>query len=194
MTYGKASFNVQNVLAAVLSAFVNDFKIEDIRVALETFILSPTQTPGRMNLFEFERFKVLLDYAHNPAGFKALRDYLSKVEEGPKVGIIAGVGDRDEDIKELGQIAAEMFDEIIIRCDKNLRGRSEEELVELMKIGVNEIDPNIEIRVIRSEKEAVKYALDNAVDGSFITVCSDVIPDALEIVKSYKEEEDLAKV
>ena len=196
LTYGgKASFNVQNVLAAVLSAFVNDFKIEDIRVALETFIPSPTQTPGRMNLFEFERFKVLLDYAHNPAGFKALRDYLSKVEEGPKVGIIAGVGDRrDEDIKELGQIAAEMFDEIIIRCDKNLRGRSEEELVELMKIGVNEIDPNIEIRVIRSEKEAVKYALDNAVDGSFITVCSDVIPDALEIVKSYKEEEDLAKV
>ena len=43
-----------------------------------------------------------------------------------------------------------------------------------------------------SEEEAVKYALENAIDGSFITVCSDVIPDALEVVKSYKEKEDMA--
>ena len=160
---------------------------------METFIPSPIQTPGRMNLFEFNNFKVLLDYAHNPAGFKALKDYLSKVEESPKIGIIAGVGDRrDEDIHELGSIAAEMFDKVIIRCDKNLRGRDENEIVGLMKEGISSVDNTMEIKVIRSEEEAVKYALENAIDGSFITVCSDVIPDALEVVKSYKEKEDMA--
>ena len=64
----------------------NDFKIEDKKVALETFIPSPIQTPGRMNLFEFNNFKVLLDYAHNPAGFKDPSTNLKTLGLGPGPG------------------------------------------------------------------------------------------------------------
>jgi cyanophycin synthetase len=96
---GKAVFMVQNILPAVLTGFIRNFKIEDIRLALETFIPSPVQTPGRMNLFEFRKFSVMVDYAHNPAGFQAIARFLEKIEAKPKIGIIAGVGDRrDEDI------------------------------------------------------------------------------------------------
>ena len=50
-----------------------------------------------------------------------------------KVGIVAGVGDRrDEDIISLGEESAKIFDEIIIRQDKNLRGRTEEEMICLL--------------------------------------------------------------
>lgn len=188
---GKAAFMIQNILPAVLTGFIRNFKIEDIRLALETFIPSPVQTPGRMNLFEFKKFNVMVDYAHNPAGFQAIARFLEKIEAKPKIGIIAGVGDRrDEDIVSLGVLAAKMFDEVVVRQDRNLRGRSEQEIIELMLKGIHSIDPNKKYTVIPSEPEAIDYAFKNAVKGAFIIICSDVVPDALEQVMKYKEEED----
>lgn len=188
---GKAAFMIQNILPAVLTGFIRNFKIEDIRLALETFIPSPVQTPGRMNLFEFKKFTVMVDYAHNPAGFQAIARFLEKIDAKPKIGIIAGVGDRrDEDIVALGNLAARMFDEIIVRQDRNLRGRSEQEIIELMLSGVHAVDPKKKYTVIPSEPEAIDHAFKNAVKGAFIIICSDVVPDALDQVMKYKEEED----
>jgi len=188
---GKAVFNIQNILPAILAGFIHGFKIEDMRIALETFIPSPTQTPGRMNMFQFRNFQVMVDYAHNTAGFLAISRFLSKIEASPKIGIIAGVGDRrDEDIVALGKVAAGMFDEIIIRQDKNLRGRSEDEIINLMLDGIKSVDPNKKVDVIRTEKEAISKALSNPVKGSFVIICSDVVPDALEQVMKFKEDED----
>jgi cyanophycin synthetase len=188
---GKAVFMVQNILPAVLTGFIRNFKIEEIRLALETFIPSPVQTPGRMNLFEFRKFSVMVDYAHNPAGFQAIARFLEKIEAKPKIGIIAGVGDRrDDDIISLGTLAAKMFDEIIIRQDRNLRGRSEHEIIDLMVKGIQSVDTNRKYHVIPSEKEAIEFAFKTAKKGSFIVICSDVVPDALDQVMRYKEEED----
>jgi cyanophycin synthetase len=188
---GKAIFMIQNIFPAVLAGFLRGFKVEDIRLALETFIPSPTQTPGRMNMFQFKNFTVMVDYAHNPAGFQAIARFLDKIDSKPKVGIIAGVGDRrDEDIIQLGSIASQMFDEVIIRQDKNLRGRSEKEIIDLMREGIHSEDANKKIKVIPSEHEAIEYAIKNAKKGSFIVICSDVVPDALDQILKYKEEED----
>lgn len=192
LTYrGKAVFMVQNILPAVLSGFIRNFKMEDIRLALETFIPSPVQTPGRLNIFEFKQFTVMVDYAHNPAGFQAIGRFLERIDAKPKVGVIAGVGDRrDEDIILLGTLAAKMFDEIIIRQDRNLRGRSEQEIIDLMLKGIQSVDAKKKYIVIPSEPEAIDYAFKNAKKGSFITICSDVVPDALGQVMRYKDEED----
>lgn len=192
LTYGgKATFNIANILPCLLAGFVRNFKIEDMRTALQTFIPSPAQTPGRMNMFHFKNFTVMVDYAHNTHGFLAISDFLSKVDATPKVGIIAGVGDRrDEDIVNLGKVAAGMFDEIVIRQDKNLRGRTEEEIIDLMKQGINEVDPSRKVTVIQKEREAIDYAIKGAQPGSFVTICSDVIPDALDQIMRLKEEEE----
>ncbi|MBL7949494.1 MAG: cyanophycin synthetase, partial [Bacteroidia bacterium] len=157
---GKAVFMIQNILPAVLAGFVRGFKVEDIRLALETFIPSPTQTPGRMNLFQFKKFDVMVDYAHNPAGFQAIARFLERIEARPKVGIIAGVGDRrDEDIVSLGELAAQMFDEVIIRQDKNLRGRSEQEIIDLMMKGIHSVDASKPVKVMPKESLAIDYAI-----------------------------------
>ncbi|HKR04768.1 MAG TPA: cyanophycin synthetase [Bacteroidia bacterium] len=188
---GKAIFMIQNILPAVLAGFIQNFKIDDIKLALETFIPSPAQTPGRMNMFQFKKFNVMVDYAHNPAGFQAIGKFLEKVDAKPKIGIIAGVGDRrDEDIIALGSLAAQMFDEIIVRQDRNLRGRTEQEIINLMLDGINSVNPKLPMKVIPSEKEAIDFALKNAKKGSFIIICSDVVPDALDQVMKYKEKED----
>ncbi len=191
LTYGgKATFMIQNVLAAVLAANIHGISIEDMKAALETFIPSAAQTPGRLNLFKFENFQILLDYAHNPAGMRALQKFTDNLEATTKVGIIAGIGDRrEEDNNEMGSIAAEMFDEVIIRQDKRLRGKTEEELIGMLDAGIKAKDPNKKTTIIPSEKEAITFAVKNAKKGSLIVLCSDVIPDALELVKKFKDQE-----
>jgi len=191
LTYGgKATFMIQNVLPAVIAGYLRGFSIDDLRVALESFIPSPSQTPGRLNLFKFKDFQILLDYAHNPAGMRALKQFTDNLEAKNRVGIIAGIGDRRlEDNNEMGSIAAEMFDEIIIRQDKHLRGKTEEELIEMLNDGIKMVDPNKKITVIPSEKEAILYAVKNAKKGTLIVLCSDVVPDALNLVQKLKEEE-----
>lgn len=191
LTYGgKAKFMIQNVLPAILTANIQGISIEDMKAALETFIPSAAQTPGRLNLFKFENFTILLDYAHNPAGMRGLQKFVEELDATVKVGIIAGIGDRRvEDNNEMGAIAAEMFDEIIIRQDKRLRGKTEEELIKMLNDGIKMKDPNKKTTVIPSEKEAITFAVKNAVKGSLIILCSDVIPDALQLVQEFKDKE-----
>jgi len=192
---GMAEFNIANVLAATLAAYVQDFRTEDIRQALQTFVPSPGLTPGRMNIFHFHDFSVMLDFAHNPHGFRAIGKFVATVNASVKVGIIAGTGDRrDEDIIALGEEAARIFDELIIRQDKSFRGRDGQQIIELVTKGIRNIDPDKKITVIENESEAIDYAFQHAVKDSFIVITSDMILDALEYVKNYKAREDGAKV
>ena len=188
---GKARFMIANVLAATLASYLYGFKTDDISLSLQTFIPSVAQTPGRMNIFEFRKFKVLIDFAHNPAGYLGIEGYLENVEATKKIGIIAGVGDRrDEDIKECGVIAGRMFDHIIIRQEKYLRGRTEQEIIDLILEGINISASKTTYEIIPKETEAIKHAIDNAVEGSFITALSDVVTNAIEIVQDYLDKEN----
>jgi cyanophycin synthetase len=187
---GKAKFMIANVLAATLASYIQGFKTEDISLSLQTFIPSAAQTPGRMNIFEFKKFKVLIDFAHNPAGYKGVEEYLSSVEATKKIGIIAGVGDRrDEDIKECATIAARMFDHIIIRQEKYLRGRTEEEIIGLIMEGITASGRTVTHEIITKEVEAIKHAIDTAEEGTFITALSDVVTNAINIVQEYLDKE-----
>ena len=194
ITYGgKALHNIMNCLPAVLSTyFWRNIDIDDIRLALQTFIPSSTQTPGRLNLFQFKQFKFLVDFAHNPAGLELLCDFVSKLDGEPKVGIISGTGDRrDEDIKELGRISGKHFDEIIIRQDKHLRGRTADEIVNLLVEGINETKTKeVPVTIILNEKEAIMHAYNTAKPGSLITIMCDVVAEALDLIKGLKEKED----
>jgi cyanophycin synthetase len=194
ITYGgKATHNIMNTLPAVLATYLyRNIKVDDIKGALENFVPSPTQTPGRLNLFKFKQFEFLVDFAHNQAGLLLLGDFISKMEGSPKVGIISGTGDRrDEDIKDIGRISARIFDEIIIRQDKHLRGRTAAEIVNLLVSGINETrTKEIPIEIIYNEKAAIMHAYENAKPGSLITIMCDVVAEALEMIRTLKEEED----
>ena len=188
---GKAKFMIANVLAATLASYLWGFKTEDISLSLQTFIPSAAQTPGRMNIFEFKKFKVLIDFAHNPSGYRGVEDYLQSVVANKKIGIIAGVGDRrDEDIKECAKIAGRMFDHIIIRQEKHLRGRTEEEIINLILSGIAESGRDVTHEIITKEVEAIKHAINSAEEGTFITALSDVVTNAIEIVQEYLDKEN----
>lgn len=187
---GKAKFMISNVLAASLAAYVYGFEIPNIALALTTFIPSAQLTPGRLNIFNFKNFKVMIDFAHNPAGYEAIEDFLKSVEANKKIGIISGVGDRrDGDIREIGKIAGRMFDHIIIRNEKHLRGRPEEEINGLIIEGIQEANRNISYECIPKEIDALKHAMSLAEEGTFITALSDVINNAIELVQEYQNKE-----
>ncbi len=187
---GKAKFMIANVLAATLASYLWGFKTEDIKLPLETFIPSAAQTPGRMNIFNFKNFKVMIDFAHNPSGYMGVEEFLQSVNSNHKIGIIAGVGDRrDSDIIECAAIAARMFNHIIIRQEKHLRGRTEEEIINLILEGIKSHDKEVTYEIISKETDAIKHAISIAKEGTFITALSDVITNAIEVVQQHLDKE-----
>jgi len=183
---GRAAFNIQNSLAASLATFIQDVQIEQIRLGLATFVASSAQTPGRMNLFNLGKYHALVDYAHNPAGFKAIADFIQKWE-GEAIGVIGAPGDRrDEDIIELGQLAAGMFSRVFIKEDKDLRGRKPRAVADLLRQGVEEVNSNIPCITILDEAEALTAALDSAPQSSLVVVFPDKVDAAIGIIEARK--------
>jgi cyanophycin synthetase len=152
--------------------------VEQIRNALMSFKPSPEMTPGRMNLFEFGDFKLMLDYAHNEAGFLGIERFMSSVKAKHKVCIISGTGDRrDKDLDNLGKFTARTFDEIIVREDKDRRGREEGEMTAIIVEGIRSVDPKKKVHEIRDEYEAIGFAIGRAKPDTFIFVFADHVWD-----------------
>lgn len=187
---GKCAFMINNILPALLAATVSEFPKETIVAALKSFIPSPAITPGRMNLFRFKKFQVMVDYAHNTDGFIQIRKYLDQIDAPRKTGIIAATGDRRvEDIKNIGRHAALMFDNIIIRHDRNNRGRTKDFLNKLLVEGIREKNNRVHVNIISNEIDALQYAMENAQQDEFIFICVDDIQNTLAYLEKEKQKE-----
>jgi cyanophycin synthetase len=130
---------------------------------------------------------VMLDYAHNAHGVRALGKLIKNLPARNRVGVITGVGDRrDEDIIALAEEAAKIFDEIIIRHDEDLRGRTHEELDELLTEGVRKVDQHKPISYVWCECEAVENAYRNRKPYSLIVVLIENIAQVSECIKGFQ--------
>jgi cyanophycin synthetase len=187
---GKAESMIKNILPAILAATIRDFKPDLISAALKSFIPSPTVTPGRLNIFHFKNFDLMIDYAHNRDGYKELKKFIAHMDSY-KIGIVTSPGDRrDEDIRNTGYYATQMFDEIIIRHDKDSRGRPKEQITQLIIEGIVRINPEAVVNVVSDELEAIQFAMNTARQGAFIVDCSDEVQEAIDFVMQAKERED----
>ncbi len=175
---GRAMHNVQNAMFAAALAYNMNVGLEDIRHGLRTFDSTFFQAPGRMNIYDEHPFKVILDYAHNPAAVRAMCSLVDRFEtEGRKVIVLAAPGDRrDQDISDIAEIAAGHFDHYICRRDDNPRGRSPDEVPVMLKNKLLEcgIEPN-NIEVIPDEQEATARALEIAAPGDLVLILGDSI-------------------
>jgi cyanophycin synthetase len=175
---GRAMHNVQNAMFAAALAYNMGESLEDIRHGLRTFDSTFFQAPGRMNIYDEHPFKVILDYAHNPAAVKAMCDLVDRFEpEGRRIVVLAAPGDRrDEDIRDIAGIAAGHFDHFICRCDDNRRGRGADEVAVMLKNKLLEEGVNSDqIEVVPDEQEATSKALRMAEPGDLILVLADNI-------------------
>jgi cyanophycin synthetase len=186
---GRAKMNVVNALAATAAAWAAGAHLHDIRQGLRTFATSYFQAPGRLNLFDLDGYRVLVDYAHNPHAMTALGDFIDAISAEPtnghsplvtgrRIGVIATAGDRrDRDIRELGRVAASYFDRIVIREDQNPRGRERGATAALIREGVEAAVRDgarcQKIEVVLDELDATRRALDQGRRGDLVVLCVD---------------------
>jgi cyanophycin synthetase len=185
---GRARMNVQNALAATAAAWAAGAHLHDIRQGLRTFTTSYFMAPGRLNMFELDGYRVVVDYAHNPPAMEALGQFVDRlalpsaggarpIVTGRRIGVVATAGDRrDEDIVELGRVAARFFDEIIVREDENNRGRPRGNTAALISSGIESAGSDRRVgpvTTVLDELEATRAALDRAGDGDVVVVCVD---------------------
>jgi cyanophycin synthetase len=175
---GRALHNVENAMFAAALAYNMAIGIEDIRHGLRTFDSTFFQAPGRMNIYNEHPFKVILDYAHNPAAIEAMCGLADRFEiDGKRIIVLAAPGDRrDEDIRDIASIAAGHFDHYICRRDNNPRGRGNDEVPLMLRDSLLESGvPAEHIEVIIDEQEATNRSLELAEAGDLILILGDNI-------------------
>ncbi|HEU4674003.1 MAG TPA: cyanophycin synthetase, partial [Candidatus Limnocylindrales bacterium] len=211
---GRARMNVANALAAAAAAWAVGAHLHDIRQGLRTFTTSFFQAPGRLNLLDVGGVRVVIDYCHNVDGMRQLADFVNRMmvepqakrgavaarppaggtRNGRAIGVIGIPGDRrDEDQREYGALAATAFDEVIVREDRNLRGRPAGESAANVMRGIRAAGSDARSgsdaaakRTSRSETildeiHAVRVALRRAVPGDLVVACVD------DAVRVYRE-------
>jgi cyanophycin synthetase len=188
---GRARVNIKNALAAVGAAYGSNVGLEAIRNGLRSFSASFFQAPGRLNLLEVGNFRVIVDYCHNVAGLEELAEFVRRMLPTRTVGMIAMPGDRrDEDIQRFGTIAATMFNEIVIREDRNPRGRERGEVAGLLKETLieNGIDEG-NIGIVLDEIEAAHAAMNRARSEDLVVLLVDKPAEVWEAVVQRSQRE-----
>jgi cyanophycin synthetase len=158
--------------------------IEQIRLGLRTFQTDDRTAPGRFNVFEIGKARVIVDYGHNPHALGAMSGAVKLMQPRRAIGVVAAPGDRrDADIQELAVIAANTFDEIIVREDDDLRGREQGEVANLIADTVRRTNPNIPIQIIYDEAEATERAMRMLGAGDLAVIFVDRVDATIEQVR-----------
>jgi cyanophycin synthetase len=197
---GRATMNVQNAMAAAAAAFAAGASLHDIRQGLRTFSTNYYLAPGRLNEVPVEGRTVIVDYAHNASGLRALGDFVDKTGDAldattdlghiTRIGVIATAGDRrDDDMRELGEVAAHHFDVVIVREDTNRRGRSPGAVAALIVEGIRAqmgLGARCkQVEVVLDELEATRHAITVSNPGDLIVICVDQHPAVMSVLESY---------
>src|SRR4051812_5391014 len=186
---GTALMNVANAMAAAGAAFAAGAPLHDIRQGLRTFTTSYYLSPGRMNLLDVHHVDVVVDYCHNAPGMRMLGDFVesysaqkagsAELGKASRIGMVGAAGDRrDDDIRELGMVAADHFDVIVIREDHRLRGRAPGTAAELVAEGVRARMAEgtarcRQVEIVLEELAAVRHCMARANPGDLVVLCVD---------------------
>jgi cyanophycin synthetase len=133
---GRIGFQVDNLLAAAAAGYALGLSLEAIRTGIETFQSDVKTVPGRFNVVNHKGATIVLDYGHNSSALIALEEAIDKMPHRRRKIVYTAAGDRrDEDILRQSQLIADFFHEIYIYEDQCTRGRSEGEIMRMMREG-----------------------------------------------------------
>jgi cyanophycin synthetase len=171
---GIVQFNIDNAMAAAAMAFAHGISVDAIRKGLADFDTSFDQSPGRFNVHDAHGFRVIVDYAHNPAALINLGRVVGAMR-GPNTrafGMVSIPGDRrDEDLVEMGRLAAGIFDEIMFREAPDGRGRPAGSINALMSEGAKQAGMAEEhVHRLKNEEMATQACLEAARPGDLVVL------------------------
>ena len=164
-------FQIENTIASIAGVISLNIPINIIKKQLSLYENTIYNNPGRMNVLEYEKSKIIIDYGHNKDGIEGICNYMSSYKNindninkdiNKKIVMFGAAGDREDNIiKEMVTSLCNNFDIIILFVgdDKLSRGMKNIDLMNLMKEG---IPYNIKNKIIK-----FKYSEKDAIDESF---------------------------
>jgi cyanophycin synthetase len=183
--YGTAEFQVANALAAIAASRAHGVTRKQVASFISGF-RNDVHNPGRANLFRVGRGYLMLDYGHNPDAFKSVCRMASLWQGRRVTGVVGVPGDRaDSIVEQAGHEAAKGFHRIIIREDKDLRGRAKGEIAGLLCQAIKDEAPERECSIVLDESEAIEYAVRRMTEGEIVVVFYDKLDPVLELLKQY---------
>lgn len=195
---GAARHNIANVLAALAAAYSLGRPFSELRSNVITFLPSESQNPGRFNVVSVQGRTVVVDYAHNPAGLKALFETVNLLANGRLITVGSAAGDRqDQAIHEMGRIIGSHSDIFVIKEEDNLRGRSPGETIALLTSGVEQSKSGTVVYVHHKELEAMAKAWELSQPGDTLVLLYDQyasIQVFLEQIRQAEASAVLAKI
>ncbi len=190
ITYGgKATFNIQNAMAAAAATSALGLNEKQIRAGLVSFSPSIGLSPGRMNVVEISDFKVIIDFGHNIGAISATGELLPHLAPGRKIRVAAGTGNRrQEDIIEYGRTLAKFYDHVVI-TDTDPRKMKLGEVASLVHKGLLDGGMKDEcITTILDGREATRAALEMARKGDIVVLQADDVQQVIHDVMEFKDE------
>ena len=188
---GALDYNIENALAACSALVGLGVDYCTIAKGLKSFKCDEESNPGRFNVFEVNGGKVVLDYGHNIEGYKAVIRGLKRLPHNKLIGVIGVPGDRmNSNVEEVGRISGNFFDYIVIKEDKEKRGRMTGEIADILKKGIDESSINSEnVITILDEVSALKVALDMMNPGDIVVVFFENFDGVRTLIKNYTKME-----
>jgi cyanophycin synthetase len=177
---GAIGFQVENVLACVAAAWAVGTPWQAIAQGVNTFVSDASSAPGRFNTFDYKGATLIADYGHNPDAIAALSSAVESMPAHKRSVVISGAGDRrDEDITQQTQILGRVFDDVILYEDACQRGRSEGEVMALLRKGLDGATKTTHIQEIKGEFIAIDTALARLNPGDLCLILVDQVQEAL---------------
>ena len=161
---GAARHNVANALAAAALTSCLGATLEHIATGMRT--MQQDENPGRCNVYDLKGYKILIDFAHNPAAMAALFDMARAIPAERRALCFGQAGDRtDELIRELARDAwAIGLDRVIVsELPKYHRGREHGDVYriirdELLRQGAGEDQVHHHEEELESLEDALGWA------------------------------------
>ena len=180
---GQIDFQTENVLASVAAAWAVNVPWETIAVGLSTFISDIQGVPGRFNVFNYCGATLIADYGHNPDAIQALVQAVGNIPANKRVVVISGAGDRrDQDIRDQTHILGAAFDEVLLYEDACQRGRSDGEVMQLLRQGLNGATRTQHVQEIHGEFIAIDTALARLSSGDLCLILVDQVEASLAYI------------
>jgi len=190
---GQIGFQTENVMASVGAAWALNVPWDTIAQGLSTFISDIQGVPGRFNVFDYKGATLIADYGHNPDAIQALVHAVDNMPAEKRVVVISGAGDRrDQDIRDQTQILGAAFDEVILYQDACQRGRTDGEVIQLLRDGLNGAVRTQYVQDIQGEFNAIDAALARLSAGDLCLILIDQVEAALAYIQGKVNESQVA--
>jgi len=186
---GALRFQVANVMAAIAAGWALKLSWEGMCEALSHFVSDAQNVPGRFNVFDYKQAKVIVDFGHNADAVKAIVEAVNIFPANRRSVVICGTGDRrDEDLRALTRNIGHAFDDVILFEDACQRGRTDGEVIALLREGLQGATRVKIIEDVYGEFKAIDRALEKLQAGDVCLILIDQIQESMAHVQMRMNE------